>query len=259
MRNSSLAVNLASLARLIITQNPQFMLVTLFGVSTLIYYFGELVHFSGWTAMHWQFFHGVHDIQRLFFFTPIIYAYCFFKGRVMMSVTTASLIVFLPRAIFISPFPDAILRSLLFATFAIVLCSIIRMKCHKLQQSSDVKAVTGNQSPGNLGISNRIEDGVFVAEDLQIDLTKRLIKHDGQIVKLTPTEYELFSCLVRNNGKVMSHEELVSNVWGPQYSRESEYLHTFIWQIRKKIEHDSSNPKFIVNERGVGYRFVEPA
>ena len=99
---------------------------------------------------------------------------------------------------------------------------------------------------------------VFAAGDLEVDLSKRLVKRQGQIVKLTRTEYELLAYLVSNCGKVLTHRELLHNVWGPEYGEESEYVRTFITQLRRKIEDDPSNPRFIVTEPRVGYRFVKP-
>lgn len=98
---------------------------------------------------------------------------------------------------------------------------------------------------------------VFTSGDLEVDLSKRIVRRRGQIVKLTRTEYELLSCLVRNNGKLMKHEELLRSVWGPEYGQETEYLRTFIRQLRGKIEDDPSNPRFIQTEPGFGYRFAE--
>lgn len=108
------------------------------------------------------------------------------------------------------------------------------------------------------GVQKRIEDGVFTAGELEADLSKRLVKRRGKIVKLTPKEYELLSYLIRNTGKALGHAELLRNVWGAGYGQESEYLRTFIWQLRHKVEDDPSNPQFILTEPGVGYRFVQP-
>ena len=99
---------------------------------------------------------------------------------------------------------------------------------------------------------------VFTAGDLEFDFSKRVVKRQGQMVKLTRTEYELLAYLVSNCGKVLTHKELLHNVWGLEYGEESEYVRVFIRQLRSKIEDDPSNPKFIVTEPRVGYRFVEP-
>ena len=99
---------------------------------------------------------------------------------------------------------------------------------------------------------------VFTAGDLEVDLSTRVARRRGQIVKLTRTEYELLAYLVSNCGKVLTHRELLHNVWGPEYGEEREYVRVFIGQLRRKIEDDPSNPRFIVTEPGIGYRFVKP-
>ena len=92
--------------------------------------------------------------------------------------------------------------------------------------------------------------------DLSIDLVSRSVKKKGQPIKLTSTEYSLFSLLARNEGKVLTHHYLLAQIWGPHYLEQSQYLRVFIGQLRKKIEDDPNRPKFIVTESGVGYRFT---
>lgn len=99
---------------------------------------------------------------------------------------------------------------------------------------------------------------VFSTGDLEIDLAKHIVKRHGKVIKLTRTEYELLAFLVANCGKVLTHKELLHNVWGPEYGEESEYVRVFINQLRRKIEDDPSNPKFILTEPRIGYRFVKP-
>ncbi|MBI4330688.1 MAG: response regulator transcription factor [Chloroflexi bacterium] len=100
---------------------------------------------------------------------------------------------------------------------------------------------------------------VFSAGDLEVDLSKRLVKRQGGVVKLTRTEYELLAYLVANCGKMVTHRELLVNVWGPEYGEESEYVRLFVWQLRRKIEDDPSNPRFILTEQRLGYRLVKPS
>ena len=99
---------------------------------------------------------------------------------------------------------------------------------------------------------------VFTGGDLEVDLSKRVVKLRGQVVKLTRTEYELLAYLVSNCGKVLNHRELLHGAWGPEYGEESEYIRVFIGQLRRKIEDDPANPRFIVTEPRIGYRFVKP-
>lgn len=99
---------------------------------------------------------------------------------------------------------------------------------------------------------------IFTAANLEVDLAKRVVRKQGELVKLTRTEYELLAYLVSNCGKALTHRELLHNVWGPEYGDEREYVRVFVAQLRRKIEDDPSNPRFILTVPGVGYRFVEP-
>jgi len=92
--------------------------------------------------------------------------------------------------------------------------------------------------------------------NLVIDLASRAVKKDGQLVKLTSTEYNLLALLVKNEGKVLTHQYLLRAIWGPGYINQSQYLRVFIAQLRKKIEDDPNAPQHLLTESGVGYRFV---
>jgi two-component system KDP operon response regulator KdpE len=92
--------------------------------------------------------------------------------------------------------------------------------------------------------------------DLYIDLTTRTVKKSGELIKLTATEYSLLALLVRNEGKVLTHQYLLRAIWGPGYINQSQYLRVFIAQIRKKIEDDPNRPKCLLTESGIGYRFI---
>jgi two-component system, OmpR family, KDP operon response regulator KdpE len=94
-------------------------------------------------------------------------------------------------------------------------------------------------------------------EGLLVDFAHRIVRSGGQEVHLTPTEYDLLCELTRNAGKVLTHRELLQRVWGPDYSTENTYLRTFIRHLRRKLEPDPSEPRFLLNELGVGY-FVPP-
>lgn len=91
---------------------------------------------------------------------------------------------------------------------------------------------------------------------LQIDLTTRTVKKNNQLVRLTSTEYSLLALLVKNEGKVLTHQYLLRAIWGPGYIHQSQYLRVFIAQIRKKIEDDPNRPVYLITESGVGYRFI---
>ena len=88
---------------------------------------------------------------------------------------------------------------------------------------------------------------------LIVDLAHRQVRSGGQAVHLTPTEYDLLSELTHNPGKVLTHRELLQRVWGPDYSAENTYLRTFIRHLRRKLEPDPAQPRFLRNELGVGY------
>jgi two-component system KDP operon response regulator KdpE len=91
--------------------------------------------------------------------------------------------------------------------------------------------------------------------EISIDFTSRIVKLKNEILKLTTTEYNLLSILVKNEGRVLTHQYLLKEVWGNSYSDQTQYLRVFVAQLRKKIEEDPNRPKFIITESGVGYRF----
>jgi two-component system, OmpR family, KDP operon response regulator KdpE len=93
-------------------------------------------------------------------------------------------------------------------------------------------------------------------EDITIDFVARTVKKSNMPLKLTATEYSLFALMTKNEGKVLTHQYLLNQVWGPSYRNESQYLRVFVAQLRKKIESDPNRPKHIITESGVGYRFV---
>lgn len=96
---------------------------------------------------------------------------------------------------------------------------------------------------------------VFVAGPLQVDFAQREVTVNGSEAKLTPTEYDLLKALIKNNGKIMTRQMLLSQVWGVGYGADAHYLHVYIGQLRRKIEPDPAHPRFILTISGVGYRF----
>jgi two-component system KDP operon response regulator KdpE len=99
----------------------------------------------------------------------------------------------------------------------------------------------------------------YLSDELSIDFEKRHVTLAGNPVRLTPKEFELLRQLVANQGKAQGHRRLLQAVWGPDYGDETEYLRVFINQLRKKIEPDPRNPRYIHTEPWVGYRFEPPA
>ena len=100
------------------------------------------------------------------------------------------------------------------------------------------------------------KDMVMKFDNLEMDFSARTLKIDQQIIKLTTTEYSLLALLVKNEGKVLTHQYLLRAIWGPGYINQSQYLRVFMAQIRKKIEDDPNRPVFLLTESGVGYRFI---
>jgi two-component system, OmpR family, KDP operon response regulator KdpE len=98
---------------------------------------------------------------------------------------------------------------------------------------------------------------IAVDDRLRIDFERREVVVDGKKVQLRPTEFRLLYHLVSNPGMVLSHETLLSRVWGPEYRDASHYLRLYVNYLRQKIEMDPANPTYILTERGVGYRFVD--
>ncbi len=98
------------------------------------------------------------------------------------------------------------------------------------------------------------EEPVFEYKDLSVDLTRREVKLRGQPVTLTPTEYDLLRALVRHPGRVLTHHQLLHEVWGDAYEKETHILQVNISNLRRKIEADPTRPAYILTEAGVGYR-----
>lgn len=92
--------------------------------------------------------------------------------------------------------------------------------------------------------------------DLEIDLLARIVKKNNQLLKLTSTEFQLLSLLVKNEGRVLTHQFILKEIWGVGYQTETQYLRVFIGTLRKKIEDNPDKPQHIMTESGVGYRFI---
>jgi two-component system, OmpR family, KDP operon response regulator KdpE len=99
-----------------------------------------------------------------------------------------------------------------------------------------------------------VEEPLFRCGALSVDLLRRLVTVDGREVKLTPKEYDLLRTLVTHAGKVVTHQYLLREVWGPGSLYETHYLRVYIGQLRQKIEPDPAQPRYILTEPGVGYR-----
>lgn len=91
--------------------------------------------------------------------------------------------------------------------------------------------------------------------DVEVDLARRLVRRAGIEVHLTQIEYRLLTVLLANDGKVMTHRQLMREVWGPGYSEQGHYLRIYVGRLRQKLEQDATQPQHILTETGVGYRF----
>ncbi len=103
-----------------------------------------------------------------------------------------------------------------------------------------------------------IEEASFVADTLRIDFSKRQVFVDEAEIHLTPIEYKLLVALVRNAGKVVTHRQLLKEVWGPSFVEHTQYLRVYMTQLRHKLEKDPTRPRYLLNEPGIGYRFRYP-
>jgi two-component system KDP operon response regulator KdpE len=98
---------------------------------------------------------------------------------------------------------------------------------------------------------------VMVDERLTIDFDRREVRVDGNLVALRPTEFRMLFHLIQNAGRVVTHDQLLAKVWGYEYREETHYLRLYVNYLRQKLEKDPADPKYILTERGVGYRFVD--
>lgn len=95
---------------------------------------------------------------------------------------------------------------------------------------------------------------VFVTANLKVDLLNRVVSVDEREIHLTPIQYRLLTVLVKHAGKVMTHQQILKEVWGPSYQENAHYLRIYMSQLRQKLETDPTQPKFLLTESGVGYR-----
>lgn len=102
---------------------------------------------------------------------------------------------------------------------------------------------------------SEINEVIITSDDLEIDLIARIAKRGGNIIKLTSTEYNLLVLFAKNDGRVLTHQYILKQIWGVGRQTETQYLRVFVGTLRKKIEIDPNNPQHIITESGVGYRF----
>ena len=91
--------------------------------------------------------------------------------------------------------------------------------------------------------------------EFSVDLGRRMVARNGEPVRLTPTEWSILELLVRNPGKLITQQQILASVWGPAYEKEANYLRVYMAQLRRKLEADTGNPRHLLTEAGIGYRF----
>jgi two-component system KDP operon response regulator KdpE len=99
------------------------------------------------------------------------------------------------------------------------------------------------------------KEHILTFDYLKVDLSKRQVFLDDKEIHLTPIEYRLLNVLIRHAGKVITHNQLLREVWGPNYTDQISYLRVYMTQLRHKLEKDPTRPRFFINEPGIGYRF----
>jgi len=97
---------------------------------------------------------------------------------------------------------------------------------------------------------------VHELDDLRIDLASHVVKRNSEVLHLTPTEFKLLARLVRSAGRVVTHRQLLTDVWGPEFTEHTHYLRLYMAQLRAKIERDPAEPRHLLTETGVGYRLA---
>jgi two-component system KDP operon response regulator KdpE len=100
------------------------------------------------------------------------------------------------------------------------------------------------------------EPPVISTDAFTVDLGRHRVTRDGEDVRLTPTEWKMLEVLVRNPEKLVTQQQLLSEVWGPAYAKETNYLRVYMAQLRRKLEPDAGNPRHLLTEAGIGYRFL---
>jgi len=120
--------------------------------------------------------------------------------------------------------------------------------------SARIQAVLRRSNTSNNG-SNHSRPSFYSNGYLSIDSARRIVTVRGKRIDLTPTEFKLLSCMVRNEGRVLPHRYLLTEVWGPEYADEVDYVKLYVRYLRLKLEENPSDPAYILTEWGVGYRF----
>ncbi len=102
------------------------------------------------------------------------------------------------------------------------------------------------------------DEPVVTTQDFTVDLAAKRVSRDGADVRLTPTEWQLLEVLVRHRGRLVTGRQLLQDVWGPGYETEANYLRVYVAHLRRKLEPDPAQPRYLLTEPGMGYRFSDP-
>jgi two-component system, OmpR family, KDP operon response regulator KdpE len=108
-------------------------------------------------------------------------------------------------------------------------------------------------------MQRHLETPILKLADIEIDNVRHRVTRGGQEIKLTPKEFELLSCLARNAGRVVTHKQILTAVWGPAHTEHTQYLRVYIGHLRQKIETDPDDPRVVLTEPGIGYRIADLA
>jgi hypothetical protein len=136
----------------------------LLGFCSLFYYFGELVDWAAWDALRVNFFYGIHDVHRLLFLAPIIYAGYTARVKAAIIVTLISFLIFLPRAFFISPYPDPLLRMVIFTIFAGVIGILVGIIQNQSERAKKLETQINGEKDRLLKILDGMADGVMITD-----------------------------------------------------------------------------------------------
>ena len=119
------------------------------------------------------------------------------------------------------------------------------------QLGARLKAVLDRTSPER----GEAAAGILRGADLVVDLDRHRVMREGELVELTPTEFRILATLMRQPGHVLSPRQIVTAVWGAEYGDETGYIRRYVWHLRQKLERDPRDPRYVINERSVGYVF----
>lgn len=159
-----------------------YYLFYMWGILTLFYYFGELADYAGWEALKWSFFYTVHDVHRLLFLIPILYAGYVFGVRAVIIITIITTATFLPRALFISPYPDPLARMLVFVIAAGIMGYLTAYARRESKRHKKTAALLTDERNKVRGILERMEDGVLViSPDYKVRyMNPTMVKYFGE-------------------------------------------------------------------------------